>query len=143
MAEEQCDGLGRRLEPVRSTVGGSDPGGRAAVACCLRRRRPVLNLGRKRMRRETQHAGGRLGPRSSPINDPDAKFSREEPEFFTKKEKGAHRKKGSEGEACGNCCVMEIDQGGLRQYFLDDFHSRLKKPYAKTRAFSQLPPARR
>src|SRR5438552_120056 len=92
MAEEQCEGLGRRLEPVRSTVGGSDPGGRAAVACCLRRRRPVLNLGRKRMRRETQHAGGPLGPRSSPINDPDAKFSHEEPEFFHKERKRSKKK---------------------------------------------------
>ena len=33
---------------------------------------------------------------------------------------------------------MEIDQGGLRQHFLDDFHTCLKKPRTKRAAFSQL-----
>jgi hypothetical protein len=27
--------------------------------------------------------------------------------------------------------AVEIDQGGLRQHLLDDFHRRLKKAYAK------------
>jgi hypothetical protein len=50
----------------------------------------------------------------------------------TKKEKEPKRKKGSEGEACGNCAAMEIDKGGLRRLHVDDFHRCLKKSTHKT-----------
>jgi len=59
---------------------------------------------------------------------------------FHKKEKEAKRKNRRKGETCGNCAAVEIDKGGLRQLFLDDFHRCLKKACAKTApAFFTVP----
>jgi hypothetical protein len=51
---------------------------------------------------------------------------------FHKKEKEAKRKNMRKGRPVETAAAMEIDQGGLRRLFLDDFHSCLKKACAKT-----------
>jgi hypothetical protein len=59
---------------------------------------------------------------------------------FSQERKRSKKKEPSEGEACGNCAAVEIDQGGLRQRLLDDFHRCLKKACAKTApAFFTVP----
>jgi hypothetical protein len=71
-----------------------------------------------------------------PISDPDAIFShkpRKEPEM--KKQKG---------RPVETAAAVEIDSGGLRQLFLDDFHRCLKKPTQKLlRLFHSYAQARR
>jgi hypothetical protein len=60
--------------------------------------------------------------------------------IFTGKKKKQKERSVGRGEACGNCAAVEIDQGGLRQLLLDDFHRCLKKACAKTApAFFTVP----
>ena len=53
---------------------------------------------------------------------------------FHKKEKEAKRKNIRKGKPVETAAAVEIDKGGLRQLFLDDFHRCLKKTYAKNAA---------
>jgi hypothetical protein len=66
-----------------------------------------------------------------PINDPDA--------IFFSQTKTNPKIKKQKGRPVETAAAVEIDSGGLRQLFLDDFHRCLKKPTQKTAsAFSQL-----
>jgi hypothetical protein len=74
-----------------------------------------------------------------PINDPDANFLSPRLRILTNKEKDPKTKKVRKGRPVETAAAVEIDSGGLRQPFLDDFHQCLKKPTHKTAsAFSQL-----
>jgi hypothetical protein len=60
---------------------------------------------------------------------------------FSQERKRSKKKEHAEGEACGKLPQpVEIDKGGLRQLFLDDFQRCLKKTCAKNRSglFSQF-----
>jgi hypothetical protein len=83
-----------------------------------------------RIHRETGHAGGRPGQRSSPINEPDAELFSGTVPIFTKKEKSS--KKERKGRPVETAAAVEIEQGSLRRYLLDDFHRCLEKPPQKT-----------
>jgi hypothetical protein len=50
---------------------------------------------------------------------------------FHKKEKEAKRKNVRKGKPVKTATAVEIDKGGLRRLFLDDFHRCLKKACAK------------
>jgi len=50
----------------------------------------------------------------------------------TKKEKRS--KKERKGRPVETAAAMEIEQGGLRQYLLDDFHGCLEKPPRRNRS---------
>ena len=63
--------------------------------------------------------------------DPGTTFFVNGPDFL-------QRRNVSEGRPVETATGMKIDQGGLRQHFLDDFHTCLKKPRTKRAAFSQL-----
>jgi hypothetical protein len=58
-------------------------------------------------------------------------LSRRRPDFH-KKEKEVKRKNIRKGKPVETAAAVEIDQGGLRRFFLDDFHNGLKKASAKT-----------
>jgi hypothetical protein len=61
-----------------------------------------------------------------PYKRPWREIFRGEQRIFTKKEKEAKRKKRSEGEGLLKLPqLMEIENGGLRQLILDDFHKLL------------------
>jgi hypothetical protein len=77
---------------------------------------------------QTSHALGPLGRQSSSIGDPGTTFFVNGSEFM-------QRKKCSDGRPVETAAGMEIDQGGLRQHFLDDFHTCLKKPRTKRFGF--------
>src|SRR5713226_2678715 len=77
---------------------------------------------------QNSHALGRPGRQSSSIGDPGTTFFVNGSEFL-------QRKKCSEGRLVETAAGMEIDQGGLRQHFLDDFHTCLKKPRTKRFGF--------
>jgi len=65
--------------------------------------------------------------RSSFIRDPDAMFF---PQSFTEASKKEKRKKDQKrkGRPVESAATMKIEQGRLRQYLLDDFHSCLENP---------------
>jgi hypothetical protein len=77
---------------------------------------------------QNSHALGRPARPSSSIGDPGTTFFVNGSEFL-------QRKKSSEGRPVETAAGMEIDQGGLRQHFLDDFHTCLKKPRTKRFGF--------
>jgi hypothetical protein len=52
--------------------------------------------------------------------------------FLQRKKKEQKERKLRKGKPVETAAVEEIDQGGLRHHFLDDFHSCLKKPTPKT-----------
>src|SRR5216684_1359659 len=52
-----------------------------------------------------------------------------------KKEKEQKKELFGTGRLVETAAGMEIDQGGLRQHFLDDFHTCLKKPRTKRFGF--------
>jgi hypothetical protein len=66
-------------------------------------------------------------------------LSRRGPDFH-KKEKEPKRKNVRKGKPVETAAAMEIDKGGLRRLFLDDFHNCLKKAFVKTSpAFFTVP----
>src|SRR2546425_9811074 len=66
-----------------------------------------------------------------PINNPDAKLSCRRLPILANDEKERKTKKVRNARPVETAAAMEIDSGGLRQFFLDDSHSCLKKPTQK------------
>jgi hypothetical protein len=71
----------------------------------------------------------RPGAGSSPISDPGAIFFTRGRGFSQRKKKKQKERKGRPVETAA---AVEIKQGCLRRYFLDDFHRCLKKSPQKT-----------
>jgi hypothetical protein len=75
---------------------------------------------------------------TSPINDPGANFLSASLRISHKQRKTPEMNK-QKGRPVETAAAVEIDSGGLRQLFIDDFHPLLEKAYAQTAAaFSQL-----
>ena len=79
--------------------------------------------------RKIGHAENRPAAGSSPISDPGAIFLSSGRQFLQRKTKKQKERKGRPVETAA---AVEIDQGSLRQYSLDDFHRCLKKSPQKT-----------
>jgi hypothetical protein len=60
------------------------------------------------------------------------KLSSRRDRIFTRKKKKQKERTIRKGRPVETAAAVEIDQGGLRQHLLDDFHHCLKKAFAKT-----------
>src|SRR2546428_12056575 len=85
------------------------------------------------MSRNSPHAERRAGSRTSSINDRGANYFSSEPRFRQRKKKNQKERKVRKGRPVETAAAVEIEKGGLRQFLLDDFHRRLKKPAQERR----------
>ena len=85
------------------------------------------------MSRNSPHAERRAGSRTSSINDRGANYFSSEPRFRQRKKKNQKERKVWKGRPVETAAAVEIEKGGLRQFLLDDFHRRLKKPAQERR----------
>jgi len=66
------------------------------------------------------------------VGDPGAKTFEWQGQISQERKKKQKERTIRKGKPVETATALEIDQGGLRQLFLDDFHRCLKKPPHKT-----------